>query len=554
MPVSASEAERCRARARRARPTWLLQLGIGPAACPRGQATNGLRSLTGWGLHASNLHAVAQMPNSVRESGGAAGLVRVESVRVSDFRGLSDCTLALEPGLTLLVGRNSSGKSRLLRAIALACGAVSASSDDWTVGLSAEPTVDVVLAPGAIGPDESFDDRVRVAFGQRIQLTSVAGAERVAWRTVVRQSAEGWGGRTESRFLQFDARTAAWTLPTNAVALTREHRGVLAADLVDTGRDLAAELSQPGSAIRRVLSELDVPQAERAILEEDLQALGARIVGKSGTLAELRTRLMTLERTVGGIGTPQVNALPGRLEELVRMIEIALDTGSGGLPIRLHGSGARSLSSLQVQNVLYERRLGRDGSDLPTHPVTLLEGPEAHLHPQACFDVGALLHAVPGQVVASTHSSHLVTVVPTKSLRLVRCVDGKTILQDLSPVDGENTTPAALRLGVSAVEWEKLKRSVERPFGEVLFAHAIVVGDGASERGFLPHLLRHALGHSAAGVCVVNPEGMSQALPFVKYAEAAGIPCVLFCDCDDAGRKDAQKLPSYFDLKKVVGW
>lgn len=87
---------------------------------------------------------------------------------------------------------------------------------------------------------------------------------------------------------------------------------------------------------------------------------------------------------------------------------------------------------------------------------------------------------------------------------------------------------------------------IERPFGEVLFAHAIVVGDGASERAFLPHLLRHALGNAAAaGVCVVDPGAMSQAVPFVKYAEAAGIPCVLFCDCDDAGRTDEHTLPRY---------
>lgn len=288
-------------------------------------------------------------------------------------------------------------------------------------------------------------------------------------------------------------------------------------------------------------------------MEGDLQELGTRIVSKSGTLAAVRSRLIALESAVGGIGTPEVNALPGRLEELVRMIEVALDTGSGGLPMRLHGSGARSLSSLQIQGGLYDRRLGRDGSDLPTHPVTLLEEPESHLHPQACFDLGALLDAVPGQVVASTHSSHLVTVAPTESLRLVRCVDGKTILRDLNPVDAATTSPAALRVGVSIVEWEKLKRSIERPFGEVLFANAIVVGDGASERAFLPHLVRCALRNVAAGVCVVDPGGMSQAVPFLKYADAAGIPCVLFCDSDQAGRTDEQMLPGYAERVWVTG-
>ena len=49
-------------------------------------------------------------------------LVRVELTHVRNFRGVEDCVLTLEPKLTLLVGRNSSGKSRLLRALAIGCG------------------------------------------------------------------------------------------------------------------------------------------------------------------------------------------------------------------------------------------------------------------------------------------------------------------------------------------------------------------------------------------------------------------------------------------------
>lgn len=479
---------------------------------------------------------------SARESSPATALVRIESVTVRNLRGLTECTLALEPTLTVLVGRNSSGKSRLLRALALACGAVNADADDFTAGSEESPTIDLVLAP-AVGAD-TFDGRVAAVFAGNVQPVS-EDAERIAWRTSIQPSAEGWGGRAESRFLRYDIASSAWNLPRNAAPLSREHRGMVAADLVGTGRDLAAEMSRPGSPVRRVLSDLGVPDAQRGALEADLQALSARIVETSDSLAAVRGRLAELDREIGGVGTPVMNPLPGRLEELARTIEIALDnTGLGPLPMRLHGSGARSLASLQVQSVLYDRQLGRDGGDLPTHPVTLLEEPEAHLHPQACFDLAALLKNMTGQVVASTHSSHLVTVVPTEAIRLVRQDDGRTVLRDLHPVDARTATPAALRLGVSHLEWEKLKRLVERPFGELLFANAVVIGDGASERAFLPHLLRHALGPAAAGVCVVDPGGMSQAGLPVKFADGVGIPCILFCDADGAGTKDESQLPA----------
>lgn len=466
--------------------------------------------------------------------------MRIEVVHLRSFRGVQDCVLTLRPRLTLLVGRNNSGKSRILRAIALACGGVNAERDDFAVGSEEEPTVDLVLAPADSA--ESFDDRVREVFGTHVQLVSAGGDERIAWRTSIARSAEGWGARATSRFLMYDAGADEWKPASGASEVTRSHRRVLAADIAGTGRDLAGELSRPGTSIRRVLDDLEVPEAARGTLEADLQTLGGRIVDESSALGAVRDRLSLLADAVNGIGIPHVSALPGRLEELVRLIDIALDTGGGAMPMRLHGAGARSLASLQVQSVLYDRRLGRDGSDFPIHPVTLIEEPEAHLHPQACFDLADLLLAVPGQVVVSTHSSHLVTVAELGSLRLVRSSADGCQVHDMTPSDTEATKPPALRLDVAGAEWEKIRRYVERPFGELLFAGALVIGDGASERGFLPHILRRALGSRAAEICVVDPGGMTQCDPLIKYAEAAGIPCVVFLDCDDQGREDEKKL------------
>ena len=94
------------------------------------------------------------------------------------------------------------------------------------------------------------------------------------------------------------------------------------------------------------------------------------------------------------------------------------------------------------------------------------------------------------------------------------------------------------------MEMEKLKRLVERPFGEVLFASAIVLGDGATERAFLPIVIRHALGGKAHGLCVIDPESMKNDLAraAVKFAKLVGIPWLLFSDSDGPGRKDAQAL------------
>jgi putative ATP-dependent endonuclease of the OLD family len=95
---------------------------------------------------------------------------------------------------------------------------------------------------------------------------------------------------------------------------------------------------------------------------------------------------------------------------------------------------------------------------------------------------------------------------------------------------------------------ERLRRLVERPFGELMFASAVVIGDGATERALLPPVIRHALGTRAQGVCVVDPGSLNgdSASTIIKFAELIGIPWFLFSDSDDDGRKAVQKIMDAF--------
>lgn len=460
----------------------------------------------------------------------------LESVRIRNFRGLTELVLDLDPELTLLIGRNNCGKTRILRAIALALGAVAAENDDFTIGATDRPVIDIVVAPAPGSPDGLFVDDV----GQVLDPQPTPdGSERFAWRTTILRSAEGHGALRNEAVLSFDP-SDGWYEPATAPPLSREQRRLFAADLIDTQRDLAAEIGLRGSAIRRILNDLELPDESRQSIEEELEALGQRIVGESAALAAVRESLERAEAHVGGFGEPSLSPIPARVEELSRSVALELDTGMGATPLRLHGSGPRSLASLLVQSVLYDRRMGRDGPVRRPHPVTLVEEPEAHLHPQMQGELPALLAAIPGQLVVSSHSITLASEVDHKSIRLVRSAGPFVV--SLAPSEG-----SAHRLthpDHHIEEVEKLKRQVERPFGELLFASAVVIGDGATERSLVPPLLRHALGSKAHGVSVVDPGSMGQ--PFttavIKFAEAVGIPWHLLADGDENGRKAVERI------------
>ena len=460
----------------------------------------------------------------------------IETVRIRNFRGIADCRVVLEPDLTLLVGRNNSGKSRLLRALAIALGGVPAERDDLSYPAAGEATIDIVLAPRCgPGPEQVFDQKVTRRLAQTYSIGSGPTRERFAWRTTLFESREGFGVFTRHVPLVYESAVGDWVFVANAPQLTLDQRAIVSADLFHTSRDLAEDMGRRNSPIRRILDDLEIPADLRRQLESRLKSLGDDIVEDSDSLTALRASLGYLADSVDGLGAASLTALPVRLEDLARSVSIDFNTGTGSLPIRFHGSGSRSLSALQVQSVLYQRRLGRDGPALLPHPVSLIEEPEAHLHPQAQLELPTLLETAQGQVVATTHSALLSSIVEPRCLRLLGWKEGGPVVRDLSGLEGEDVV-------------EKLRRLVERPFGELLFAAAVVVVDGATERAFLPPVLRSALGRRAYGVSVVDTNGMGTPYAFavVRFAERVGMPWILFADSDRPGRTAADRILQAF--------
>jgi putative ATP-dependent endonuclease of OLD family len=474
----------------------------------------------------------------------------VESLTIRNFRGLDQVTLELSPSVTVLVGRNNSGKSRFLRAIGIALGGLAASADDFTVGSDAEPEIDVVIAPHP-GASRFPDDVFQTLDPEAVQQEPVV--RKFAFRTTIRRSREGFGARSDRVVLRWGP--DGWAAPAQPVSLKQSQSRLWSGILVDTGRDLAAELTTRGTPIRRVLDDLEVGDDERELIEAQLREASDALVAASGSLKAVRAAFVESGRAVAGFGIPALNPLP-RLEELARAVSLDLDVGTGELPMRLHGAGPRSLASLLTHRVLYERRLGVDGTDRKPHPLTLIEEPEVHLHPQMQRELPDLLTAIEGQVVLTTHSTHLVTESDPTSLRLLQRVGRVVHVRALRPLqDPPEGTTRQLRPELYVGEMEKLKRTIERPFGELLFASAVVIGDGATERALLPPLIRHALGSLGDGVVVIDPFSMGNesAIAAVKFAELTEIPWFLFADGDENGRKAVNTLTQGRSLTNLDG-
>ena len=510
------------------------------------------------------------------DSNQTRAAIFVERATIQNFRGIERLELELQPGLSLLVGRNNAGKSRILRALHVALGAVPVERDDLTVGSTDPAQIDAFVAPRTARPhaettkldgdeggsatyEEMFDTALQGLLGPTVALVSEnPDRQRFGWRTTIISTSEGSGARSRSEVLAYDAATEAWH-PTG-LPVAREVRGLLYTELVDTRRDLDAELRQRGTAIRRILNDLRVPEPDREDLEQRLAALGDEILSHSDTLQSVRDSLNLLDRYVDSLGAARVDPVPRTLEELARAVGVSFDDRGDRLASRLHGSGVRSLASLLVQDVFYSQTLGVDGGSIRPHPVTLIEEPEAHLHPHAVFEVAGLLEESGRQVVATTHSPLLAASVTPASLRLVRrSPDDSHRIVEFGPAEHDDDDERRTKKpSFYASEMAKLTRLVERPFGELLFASAIVIGDGATERAFLPPVLRAALGRLAHGVSVVDSAGMSDQIvrALIKFARHVQVPVVVLADEDQAGRTSISRLVAegLLDGSREVVW
>ena len=132
-------------------------------------------------------------------------------------RGIEQLSVDLCPGLTLLVGRNNAGKSRILRALHVAVGGVPAERDDLTVGLTDSAEIDVVIAPRAGFSDtdhsqpsaegdasapveQKFDGALQGVFETGPALVSSnPDRQRFAWRTTISSVSDGYGALAQTQ-------------------------------------------------------------------------------------------------------------------------------------------------------------------------------------------------------------------------------------------------------------------------------------------------------------------------------------------------------------------
>lgn len=467
--------------------------------------------------------------------------IQISTIRISNFRGISNIEMDL-PRVTVLLGPNNSGKTSIIKALQLSLGDYSRfiSDEDFYINKLGEKqgqiTVDVRIVPiNDTQIAKEFSTNWQQEFGDKIQ-SEADGQQFLAIRTIVKQDIIKGGFNVERYTLNQWSEFTSWL---NTPILTRnklaKRLDALPFFPIEAQRDIHSELKEKGSFIGKALSSINYNESDITALEELISELNSEAIEKSESLKELKIHLDQLNQSLNNSGNTELTPFPKKVRDLSKGFSIHFgESDNSSFSMEYHGMGTRSWASiLTLKAFISLQKKNYEEEVEPFFPIIAAEEPEAHLHPNAQRTLYKQLTNTPGQIIISTHSPYIAALSDLNNIRYLNKISENTpkvyCIQNLDDQEDDK---------------RRLQREVVHSRGELLFSSAIVLAEGETEEQVLPYLFEKYTGKSAfeLGVNFIAVHGSgAKYRPFFQLAKDFNIPVFVFSDGEEKTIKELQK-------------
>jgi putative ATP-dependent endonuclease of the OLD family len=464
----------------------------------------------------------------------------ISRIEIDNFRNFHHLELDLHEN-TVLVGENKIGKSNLVFALRLVLdprlpdterqlrledfwdGLVRPLSEKDFIRVSVDITdfeddesLMAVLAEHLIQP-EPMISRLTFVYRPKPNLKEPPAKES-DYEFVV------YGGDRSANIIGYETRK--W-LPLSLLPALR-----------DAESDLSSWQHSPlAPLLRAAAASIKRETLEKATLEVTKATQGVASIDEIKKLAEQIQN--TLSKTVGDAHsiTTNLGFSPTDPDRLLRSLRLFIDNGQRSVGDASLGSA--NLLYLTLLTLELERQVQAGER---SHTFLAIEEPEAHLHPHiqrlvfrdflTTRDETDKAPKKPQTIFLTTHSPHIVSVAPLKSIAVLR----------KAPKEDSTVGMSTAMLNLEEKSIKDLERYLDVKRGEMVFAKGVLLVEGPAEEFVVPRIGK-LLGFDfdELGISVCSVDGTNFA-PYVQFLGTCGlnIPFAVLTDMDI--QKDGKAL------------